>query len=253
MNIGTFVKFARLVGQVKNPLPVLRDRHGLQREPYTVRFWNGMVIAMRPQRGDLTAFRETWLQRDYLGPGLRLSRGDAVIDVGANIGCFTLFAARNVGPQGRVIAIEPDGETYAQLNRNLQTNGICNVVPLRAALAGQAGAVSLRSCPNSLYSSLYGEVDGRCNEGAVQEVPAMTIDQIMDNAGLERCQFLKMDCEGAEHEVIRAMSAATAARIGQIGMELHDLAGCDSGATVQRLQEFGFRCQRRNALYYFWR
>ena len=57
----------------------------------------------------------------------------------------------------------------------------------------------------------------------------------------------------AFHAAIRAMSAATAARIGQIGMELHDLAGCDSGAAVRRLQEIGFRCQRRRALYYFWR
>lgn len=253
MNLGTFVKFARLVGQVKNPLPVLRDRQGLQREPYAVRFWNGMEIAMRPRRGDLTAFRETWLQRDYLGSELRLSRGDAVIDVGANIGCFTLFAARRVAPHGRVISVEPDAETFAQLQHNLQANGVRNVVALRAALAGQAGAVTLRSCANALYSSLYGEVDGRRNDGAVQEVQAMTIDQIMDVAGLKSCQFLKMDCEGAEHEIIRAMSAATAGRIRQIGMELHDVAGCDSGATVRRLQEFGFRCQRRGALYYFWR
>ena len=62
-----------------------------------------------------------------------------------------------------------------------------------------------------------------------------------------------MDCEGAEHEVIRAMSAATAARISQIGMELHEVSGCDSRATLRRLQGFGFRCQRREALYYFWR
>ena len=158
-----------------------------------------------------------------------------------------------MGPKGRVISVEPDAETFAQLQRNLQANGVRNVVPLRAALAGQPGAVSLRSCPNSLYSSLYGEVDGRHNEGTVQEVRAMTIDQIMDAEGLESCQFLKMDCEGAEHEVIRAMSAATAARIGQIGMEQNDVAGYDSGATLRRLQEFGFRCQRREALYYFWR
>ena len=155
-----------------------------------------MEIAMRPRRGDLTAFRETWLQQDYLGPRLRLSRGDAVIDVGANIGCFTLFAARRVGPRGRVISVEPDAETFAQLQHNLQANGVRNVVPLRAALAGQPGAVSLRSCPNSLYSSLYGEVDGRRNEGTVQEVRALTIDQIMDTEGLRRASFSKWIARG---------------------------------------------------------
>ena len=87
----------------------------MQAEPYTVRFWNGMEIAMRPQRGDLTAFRETWLQHDYLGPGQRLSAGDTVIDVGANIGCFTLFASRRVGPTGLVVSLEPDSDTFTSL------------------------------------------------------------------------------------------------------------------------------------------
>ncbi len=253
MTVGTFVKFARLVGQVKNPIPVLRDRQGLQREPYSVRFWNGMEIAMRPKRGDLTAFRETWLQRVYLGPNLRLAAGDTVIDVGANIGCFTLFAASCVGPRGRVISIEPDAETFGRLKLNIQANRLRNVIPLRAALAGRSGTVSLRSCPNALFSSLYGQVDGRHNDGTVQEVPAMTIDQIMSNAGVVSCNFLKMDCEGAEHEIVAAMSVETAARIGQIGMELHDLAGVDSEATIRRLEEFGFRSDRRDALHYFWR
>jgi FkbM family methyltransferase len=248
MNISSFLKFARLVGQVKNPLPLLCDRQGLQRRPYTVRFWNGLEIAMRPQRGDLTAFRETWLQRDYLGPGIGLAAGDVVIDVGANIGCFTLFASRRVGPTGRVIAVEPDAETFDRLQHNLRINRVGNVVARRAALAGAAGVVALRSCANSLFSSIYGEIDGHQNDGAVQEVPAVTIDQIMDEAGVARCRLLKMDCEGAEHEVFHAMSSETAARIEQIGMELHAVAGVDSEVTIRRLRELGFDVHRRGAL-----
>jgi FkbM family methyltransferase len=250
MNFQTFVKFARLLGQVKNPLPVLRDRQGLQAVPYTVRFWNGIEVAMRPKRGDLTAFRETWLQHDYLGPGQRLSAGDTVIDVGANIGCFTLFASLRVGPTGRVVSLEPDADTFSHFQRNLRANAVGNVTAIRAALSGEPGVVRLRSCANSLFSSLYAEVDGRRNEGRVQEVPAVTIQQIMDRAGARRCQFLKLDCEGAEHEAIAAMSAETASRIEQISMELHEVTGIDSEATIHRLQGFGFHLHRRGALLY---
>jgi FkbM family methyltransferase len=251
MNLKSFVKFAQLVGQVRNPLPVLKDRQGLQSQPYTVRFWNGMEVAMRPRRGDLTAFRETWLQHVYLGAGQRLATGDSVIDVGANIGCFTLFASQTVGPSGRVFSIEPDAETFGHLERNIQANRLGNVTALRAALARSPGSVQMQSCGNSLFSSLYAEVDGRRNEGQVQEVPAVTIEQILDQAAMQQCDFLKLDCEGAEHEAVHSMSAATAARIKQISMELHQIAGYDSAATIARLHEFGFRSRRCEAVYYF--
>ena len=147
-----------------------------------------------------------------------------------------------------MISSEPDAETFERLCHNLNINAAGNVVPVRAALAAQAGTVSLRSCPNSLYSSLYMQVDGRRNDGTVQDVPAMTIDQVMETTGVEFCQFLKMDCEGAEHEVFQTMPPATAARIAQIGMELHSVEGIDSSATARRLHDFGFRSDRRDAL-----
>lgn len=251
MRFKTFIKFARLVSQVKNPLPVLRDRQGLQTEPYTVCFWNGLKIAMRPRRGDLTAFRETWLQRVYLGPGQHLSTGDTVVDVGANIGCFTLFASHRVGPTGRVVSVEPDPDTFSHFDCNLRDNRVSNVTSIRAALAGAAGIVQLRSCANSLFSSLYSEVDGRHNEGCVRDVPAVTIQQILDQTDVKCCDFLKLDCEGAEHEAIRTMSAETAARIRQISMELHEVDGIDSGATIRRLQDFGFQLDRCEAVLHF--
>ena len=82
-------------------------------------------------------------------------------------------------------------------------------------------------------------------------MPAVTIQQVMDQAGVNCCQFLKLDCEGAEHEALGAMSAETASRIEQISMELHEVAGIDSDATIRRLQDFGFHLQRRGALLYF--
>jgi hypothetical protein len=73
----------------------------------------------------------------------------------------------------------------------------------------------------------------------------------MDRAAVRRCQFLKLDCEGAEHEALRVMTAQMAARIEQISMELHEVAGIDSDATIHRLEGLGFRPHRRGALLYF--
>ena len=159
MNLGTLKKLARLLLQVRNPLPVLLDRQGRRAAPYIVRLFSGLRIEIRPGRGDLGAFREAWLQHDYLPPGWRIAPGDTVVNVGANVGCFTLFAAQCVGPAGRVIAIEPEAETFRQLNRNLALNRFENIVARQAAVAGREGLVELRSCTNSLYSSVFARVE----------------------------------------------------------------------------------------------
>jgi FkbM family methyltransferase len=251
MNLRTPIKVAKLVAQVKNPWPLMGDRLGVQKSPYILNFRNGLRLELRPGRGDLTAFRESWLQKDYSQLGRPLVKGNTIIDVGANIGCFTLFAAHQTGPTGRVIAVEPNGETFGQLKRNLALNGLQNVKTLALAIAGQPGIVQLHRHPNALFSSIYQSVDGRNNNGDVEEVQAITFDQLLKEQGIDRCHFLKLDCEGAEHGIVSGMSVETAARIDQIGMELHYVEGRDPNDLIGRLQEFGFKMSRQGALLYF--
>jgi len=63
-----------------------------------------------------------------------ISEGDVVIDAGANIGCFTLLAARKVGARGLVIAIEPGPNNYKRLKSNIEINGFKNDILVREAL-----------------------------------------------------------------------------------------------------------------------
>ena len=191
------------------------------------------------------------MQKDYTYHGQGLAKGDTVIDVGANIGCFSLFAAYQVGAMGRVIAVEPNGETYRQLQRNIALNNLQNVLAMPCAVTGQSGMVRLHRHSNALYSSLYQSVDGHANFDEIEEVPGVTFQQILGEQDVERCNFLKLDCEGAEHEIIGGMSAETAARIDRIGMELHEVEGRDPDELIRRLQGFGFKMYRRGALLHF--
>lgn len=251
MNFRTPIKLFRLVASVKNPLPILLDRLGWKKTPYRLRLRNAINIELRPGRGDLGAFRDCWLNRCYVGGGGQLLRGSTVVDVGANIGCFTLFAALSVGSAGRIISIEPDAETFHQLQRHIKLNRLENVVTMHAAVAAEPGLIDFHSCHDGLYSSIFSKVDGRFNTGAVQCVTAFTLDQILSKVSADRCHFLKLDCEGAEHGIIHTMSAQTAARIDQIGMELHKVEGIKEDALIRRLQHFGFKMTRRGALLYF--
>jgi FkbM family methyltransferase len=177
--------------------------------------------------------------------------GDTIVDIGANIGCFTLFAARSVGPTGRVISVEPDAETFQRLQRHLALNRLNNVFPIQAAVAAEAGPIELHNCQNGLFSSMFSEIDGRSNTGTVQQVDGFTLDQVLAKGSVDHCHFLKLDCEGAEHGIIRTMSAETAARIDQIGMELHKVAGADENLLIGRLQAFGFSMTRDGAILHF--
>lgn len=240
--VGEFQKLLALISSVKNPTAALADKLRLRRSPYTLRLRNGVSMELRPRAGDLFGFYEILLRMDYLAGGQTIAPGDTVIDVGANIGCFTVLASRMAGPAGRVIAVEPEESTYRQLLRNISLNHLENVIPLRRAVGAKRKTVTLHSGGNKLFSSLFTSVDGHGLSGAdQQQVQMTTLDEIMDQYRIPRCDYLKLDCEGAEHEIFGEMSAATAQRLSQITMEVHEIPGHDRHTLKESLARLGFQ------------
>jgi FkbM family methyltransferase len=230
-----------LLSGVSNPVPAVLDRLRWRQAPYTLHLRNGAVVELRPQMGDLFGFYEIMLRMDYLGSGQQLGLGATVIDVGANIGCFTIVASRIVGPSGRVIAIEPEESTYQQLLRNIELNQLTNVTPIKMAVGASQGTITLHSHPNRLFSSVFSSVNGREVRGTDQQVPVTTLDELMNVHSISTCDYLKLDCEGAEHHIVGSMSLNTAQRIEQITMEVHKVAGFDGHELMANLERLGYR------------
>ncbi|MCC6531332.1 MAG: FkbM family methyltransferase [Burkholderiales bacterium] len=249
--VDSLGKMMALCSEVKNPGAALLDRMGLRQAPYTLHLRNGGAIELRPKSGDLFGFYEIMLRRDYLAAGQRLGPGSTVIDVGANIGCFTLVAARIVGPNGRVFALEPEESTYSQLLRNIELNGLTNITPLRLAVGATQGAITLHADANRLFSSLYTSVNGHQIAGRDQEVRMTTLAALMDEHGIGCCDYLKLDCEGAEHEIVASMPQSTAARIAQITMEVHKVPGFDGQSLRQKLEQLGYERVGATTLPYY--
>lgn len=243
----------KLLAAVKNPLPPILDRLGLPVGPYCMRLRDGTAFDIRPHRGDWYAFNEVCLWNIYSFLGERLSPGDRVMDVGANIGCFAVRAARAVGPTGKVIAIEPEIETFRQLERNISLNNLTNVVTKQVAMAKKRGTATLHLASNAVYTSLFQEIADRSTSKDVQEVATITLDDILEEYGWDRCQLLKLDCEGAEHEIIGNMTAETASKIDRIALEIHQMAGVTTDNLIDKLKSFGFSAKNQNNIYFFWR
>lgn len=135
-----------------------------------------------------------------------------VIDVGANVGIFTVPLALAVGTDGRVIAVEPSPDNVAQLEHNIRLNDLANVDVHAIALAAEPGEVALQLGADPAFHSTATVV--RSRDAAVATlVRAETLDHIWRDAGSPDVSFLKIDTEGAELEVLNgARELLTACR-----------------------------------------
>ena len=252
MRNETISKLTSIVAGTRNPIPLLLDYAGVKRRPYRVVTRSGVVLELRPGLGDRFGFYEVAIREDYFESGQSIGPGDTVIDVGANVGCFALLAAKRVGPTGRVIAIEPEARTFEQLRRNIALNDADNVVALRLAIGAQRGSIDLyTSAESALFSSIYTQVNRSDVADGTQKVPMITLADLMSEHAIPRCDYLKLDCEGAEHDIIASLTAEAAACISQITLELHKVDGRDPVMIARKLHELGYdRIGERGLPYY---
>src|SRR5262245_31710705 len=133
-----------------------------------------------------------------------LRRGMTFIDVGANDGLYTLFAARRVGRRGRVVAVEPSSRERGNLERNLARNRLKRVVVVAAALADEAGHAILQIAP-ALHGG-HNTLGGFAHEGVsavdTERVPVETLDGLAERLGLGKVDVIKVDVEGAEVKML---------------------------------------------------
>jgi FkbM family methyltransferase len=170
----------------------------------------------------------------------RIRKGDTVMDVGANVGFYTLLFARLVGPTGTVHAFEPVlGDV---LEGNLELNDYRNVVVHRTAVGAEHARLMLTN-PRAGDSTGNWQRSGG-SEG--REVPQVTLDEYVE----ERVAFVKVDVEGMEADVLAGLSHSLAA--GRVDALMVEMAGdlldepapvteplLEAGYEVRRIGEFG--------------
>lgn len=149
-------------------------------------------------RGDYEPF-ETELVERLLGPG------EIAIDLGANVGYYTLLMARAVGEMGKVYAFEPDPGNYALLRENVQWNGHQNVVTEKLAVSNMSGPAQLhKEAFNDATPSLWRS--DHCRSSV--EVQCARLDDYFESHADDgvRIRLIKMDIEGAEALAIEGMT-----------------------------------------------
>jgi len=225
---------------VRNPHMLILDRLGLLSHDYRLQLRNGLKLDLRPGTSDRFSVFEVFVRSAYARGPTEIFPGATVVDVGANIGCFTLYAASKAGPAGKVIAVEPMPHVYDRLKHNVALNGLAHVSPICAAVAAQNGEAELFIGDHDLFSSLHVEVNGKRLEGKTVSVPTFTLDKVMSDFELETIDFLKLDCEGAEYSILESIPETRLNKINHIIAELHAADGHRPVEFVDSLKSKGF-------------
>lgn len=224
---------------IKNWPTVIAAFLGLYtRERFVVELRNGCRFQVRTLM-DIWIIKETCLDRQYEHASVEIKDGWVVVDIGAGLGDFAICVASK-HPYSTVYAYEPFPESFTMLEKNLDLNQVQNVKAFPYAVSGQVGFIDLHIVSKeAVQQSTAFKLDRSQSSIRVQST---TLDHILDEIHSGRCDYLKMDCEGAEYNILFSASDSALQRIKYICLEYHDgVTEFSHQDLVQFLERKGFQ------------
>lgn len=209
---------------------------------------------------------EIFHKKFYERAGFELKPSDTVVDIGANMGLFAMWASTQVG-QGQVLSIEPTSNCFATIIENISRNELKNIIPLQIALGAEECMLELLEYPGfnavthaahlkpaawgqffiKLLYRKYSEPPNRL------EVPCQTLEKVINEQELQIIDLLKIDCEGAEYDILLSTPDEVLKRVQRIVMEFHELDRSHSHhELVDRLQSVGFEVTLKKPWFDYW-
>lgn len=164
-----------------------------------------------------------------------VSRGATVIDVGANIGLFSIESSIAVGPAGRVIAIEAAPPNLLALRENLRLNNLKNIEVVETGVSDAAGSARL-TLPegDNLGMFTVAEIDGAVS----YEIQLRTIDDLLDERQIGSVDLIKMDIEGSEFRALSGAKRTLEKYRPLLIVELNGQALERCGSSVEQVMSF---------------
>jgi FkbM family methyltransferase len=158
--------------------------------------FRSIVTSVLLAEGDwFEAEMEFW--RNQLQPGM------TVIDVGANVGVYTFSAAQKVGSTGRVLAVEPFSGCVRCLEETCRVNQLDWVKVCGGAASDRNGTIRLALQPSSELNEVITDDSQSLQPGTFEEVPCFTLDNLIEQESLSQVDWLKIDAEGHEMQVLK--------------------------------------------------
>jgi FkbM family methyltransferase len=225
----TFLQCLSHLFIVKHPFTILK--HYIKRDsPAFIELKGGARIILSSHPGDLSTFFVIFLKKDYG----EIEADSVVVDVGANIGIFSIFAA--LSGARKVYAFEPSQEAFQILCENIRLNNLTDIIiPINKAVSvSDDVTIKFPRFSNPCNKIESGRVDNQQDYCAIQTINLGSY--ICRNADIGNIDLLKLDCEGAEFDILPSMSETAFARIRAIRMECHG----EPNALINHLIQKGY-------------
>ena len=231
--ISSLLNFTKLF---KNWNTALLCWYSTSKNSYTLQLRDGTLFKVRSGSSDIQMIIEIYKGKSYHLNLNKLDRNSVIIDIGANIGVFSVFISKFTGKQSRVFAFEPFPENFSFFNENVKINGFENLIKIFPFAVGKSNEdrfLNIDAGDNAMHS-FYAESGSRIS------VKTITLEKIFIENDIGICDFLKIDCEGAEYEIILNSPAIILNKIKIISIEYHPHPPYTHLQLKEMLQENGF-------------
>jgi len=222
----SFLAGIRIMKRYKNWLDVILNYLGDNKNIIEVVLRNGIRYKIRTKAPstDSGIVQEIWLKNVYQIEEGDISDNATVIDIGAHIGIFSIFAA-NHAENVTVYAFEPESDNYQLLLENIRINDLENKIhPFNLAVSNSNASKKLIRSAVSLARHSFFDNKFLNNEQIKDliEVNCITLESFFERNKIEKCDILKLDCEGGEYDILLNTPYKICSKIRRIAMEYHD-------------------------------
>jgi FkbM family methyltransferase len=169
---------------------------------------------------DVWSIKETFLDHFYEKYGFTIQPNWKIIDIGAGIGDYTLHTAM-AQQNSKVFSFEPYPESFVLMQENLRLNAITNVQVFDEAIGAASGELIL-DLTGGEPLQFQSHLKKSANVKKSLSISSLSLVDALTRLGLESCDLLKLDCEGAEYEILFGTPPPVLEHIRRIVMEYHD-------------------------------
>jgi FkbM family methyltransferase len=182
----------------------------------------------------LNTFKEVFFKDAYGRYFRQLNEQPTVIDIGANVGYFSLYMFCRF-PAAKVIAFEPMPVNHPLLEKHQQMNPGRDFIIDKRAVFGEQTTLNLAYDANDSFTT-DASVFGSKGANTTVSVPTLTLPDIFTHYAIQQCDLLKLDCEGAEYSILYNCPDHIFARIRYVALEVHP--GREANQNIDALSDF---------------